>query len=182
VERFRECDIRCIPRNLNPLFSIFIAQDFDLFRDIHVQCESGVFYAQRCFLDKSEMQFGENGNGSKLVFVTLEAVFSPIACQRATFWNAPVLNFLMDLRPASEGSTSLHVSRLFPPLDELSGEEDIEPSKRCRRYTVSFPFSKKPAVIEHLPHYEEAKRKLSSGEVSLVATPSSRARFQRPPI
>jgi hypothetical protein len=166
-----KCEIRCRPRNLHPFFSLFIAQDFDLFREIHVKCETGVFHASRCFLDKTEMQLGENGNGSKLVFVTLEAVFSLVTSQIPTLWNAPVLNFLMDLRPAlEERSHPLQVSQLFSTVDAPPEDVGSEPARRARRHIVSFPFFGKSAFIEHLPHYEDAKLKLSSGEESLAAT------------
>lgn len=166
-----KCEIRCVPRNLHPLHSLLIAQDFEQFRELRVQTAEGIFYAPRCFLDKTEIRMGESGNGSELIFVTLAGMFTLAFPKAPVFWNATVLNFLMDLRPTSNSySHPLRVAQLFQALDrDASGGGDAASTGVPIR-AITFTFADKLAFMEHLPHYEEAKRKLQEGEEQILAT------------
>lgn len=166
-----KCEIKCVPRNLHPLHSLLIAQDFEEFRELRVSTAEGIFYAPRCFLDKTEIRMGESGNGSQLIFVTLAAMFSLVPSKVPVFWNAPVLNFLMDLRPTQNPNPHpIQVSQLFRESDSEASSGDAVASDRIRQRAVTFAFAEKLAFVEHLPRYEEAKRKLQEGDEQISAT------------
>jgi hypothetical protein len=152
------CRIRCFPSNMHPFAAILIAQDFDQFRDLQMKSQEGVFYARKCFLDKASMNMGESGNGSELTFVTLGAVFTESSEVHPVFWNAPILNFLMDLRGTTERSTHpLQISSMFCQTDQDQRQDD---QGGTRRRIISFPFAGAPAFLEHVPNYETVKRQL----------------------
>lgn len=162
------CQIRCTPRNLHPFAAILIAQDFDQFRDLQMKSEEGIFYARKCFLDKASMNMGESGNGSELTFVTLGAVFATSTAVQPMFWNAPILNFLMDFRTTTDAGThQLQISSLFRRTDPDPRQDDQD---GMRRRIISFPFAGEPAFLEHVPHYDDVKTQLREGTSPVLVT------------
>lgn len=164
------CDIAVTPINLDFLMTLVIVDEFDRFRDLTVTCRDGKFVAPRCYLNTTSLSAGVNGSNAELGFITLAGSFTPFVAKSGRYWDAPILNFLMNLRAAATDTPHpLQISTLFSdPLASTNvvGVPDVE----ARRRVVGFSFAGQPAFVEHLPDYEATEKMLKGGMEPIRAT------------
>lgn len=105
------------------------------------------------------------------MFLAFAAMFTLVPSEPAAFWNAPVLNFLINLRRTQNPNLHpIQASELFRESDSEASQPDSVLSDGIRPRAVTFTLADKIAFVEHLPHYEEARRKVCEGEEQILAT------------
>ena len=161
------CNITCAPDNLDLKDAMRIIDEGDRFSNLRVETPGGTFISPKVHFNG--ITFGVDP--SEIRFTTLRGIYMTENRVDPTYWNVPLINLLSEFR-ASQPSFAHPLRMNSPEVADDQFESDLarlwrqsEASRLCL-----FEFESKPAFVERLLAYEEAKTRLKSKTSQYEAT------------